>query len=62
MWSMGVANIKALGLVVSDKKIFFHVAPYIYVKHDPQGGAIFCPRGLIWTNYVEVHQMMLHTK
>ena len=41
-------NIKALGLVVSDKKIF-HVAPYISLCKacDPRGGAIFGPRAII---------------
>ena len=29
---------------------------------DPQGGAIFDPRGIIRTNLVEVHQVMLSNK
>ena len=28
----------------------------------PQGGAIFGPRGIIWTNLVEVHKVKLRTK
>ena len=28
----------------------------------PRGGAIFDPRGIIWTHFVEVHYVMLHTK
>ena len=28
----------------------------------PRGGAIFGPRGIIWTNLIEVHSVMLHTK
>ena len=49
--------------MVSDKKIFY-VSPYISLSKacDPWGVAIFGPRGLISTNLVEVHQMMLHTK
>ena len=29
---------------------------------DPRGGAIFGHRGIILTNLVEVHQVMLHIK
>ena len=29
---------------------------------DPQGGASFDPRGIIWTNLVEVFKEMLYTK
>ena len=41
-------KIKALGPVVSDKKIF-HVAPYISLckTRDPRGRAIFDPRAII---------------
>ena len=28
----------------------------------PGEGGIFDPRGIIWTNLVEVHWVMLHTK
>ena len=34
----------------------------MYLAYDPWGVAIFGPRGQIWTNLVEVHRMMLHTK
>ena len=54
----------ALSLMVSDKKIFFDVFPYISQCKicDPQGGANFSPRGIISANLVEVHRVMLHTK
>ena len=29
---------------------------------DPQGGASFDPRGILWTNLLEVHKDMPHTK
>ena len=50
--------------MVSDKMDFFNVFPYISLFKicDPRGGAIFGPRGIIWTNLVEVHYVMLHTK
>ena len=40
-------NIKALGPVVSDKKIFSHF-PYMNLCKtcDPRGGGIFGPRGI----------------
>ena len=41
--------------MVSGKKIF-------HVNMWPRGGAIFGPKGIIWTNMVEVHLIMLHTK
>ena len=46
--------------MVSDKKIFY-VSPYISLSKasDPWGVAIFGPRGLICTNLVDVHQVML---
>ena len=47
-------NIKALGLVASDKKIFSH---FLYISLcktcDPLVGTIFGPRGYL--NLVEVH-------
>ena len=50
-------NIKALSIMVSDKKIFQCFFPYISQCKicDLQGGAIFGPRGII-------HEVMLHTK
>ena len=44
--------------------MIFYVSPYISLSKacDLWGMAIFGTRGLIWTNLVEVHQMMLHTK
>ena len=49
--------------MVSDKKIVLCFS-YISLSKacDPWGVAIFGPWGLIWTNLVEVHQMMLLTK
>ena len=29
---------------------------------DPRGGASFDPRGILWTNLVEVHKETPHTK
>ena len=57
-------NIKALGLVVSDKtKSKKEGKEKAYVKCDPRGNAFFGPRGIIFgTNVVEIHQMMSHTK
>ena len=49
-----VSNIKGLGLLLSDKKIF-KVFPYMVKTIDPQHGAIFDPRAIIWTTLVEVH-------
>ena len=43
-----IPNIKALGLVVSDKKIFSHF-PYIsYVKHLTPGAEPFLAPGLLF--------------
>ena len=49
-------NIKALGLMVSDKKIFYG-SPYISLCKtcDTRSGATFGPWGIIWTNLVKVH-------
>ena len=57
-----IPNIKALRPVVSDK--IFSRFPCISLckTFDPRGWAIFGPRGIIWTNLVEVHWVMLHTK
>ena len=58
-----IPNIKALGLVVSDKKIFSCFPSLnLWKTCDPWGGTIFGPRGIIWTNLVDVHYAMLHTK
>ena len=54
---------KALGLVVSKKKIF---KSFSHCKsmgaNDPRGGAIFDPRGMIGRIYIEDHYTLLHTK
>ena len=56
-------NMKALGLVVSEKKI---VLCFSHCKsmgaNDPRGGAIFDPRGMIGRIYIEDHYTLLHTK
>ena len=35
---------------------------FLCSTYDPQGGASFDPRGILWTNLVEVHKEMPHTK
>ena len=54
---------KALGLVVSEKKI---VLCFSHCKSmgatDPRGGAIFDPRGMIGRIYIEDHYTLLYTK
>ena len=54
---------KALGLVVSEKKIFlcFSHCKSMGVN-DPRGGAIFHPRGMIGRIYKEDHYTLLHIK
>ena len=55
---------KALGLVVSEKKIFFLCFSHCKSMgaNDPRGGAIFDPRGMIGRIYIEDHHTLLHTK
>ena len=43
-------NMKALGLVVSEKKIFFYIFPM-----TPRGGARMDPRGTVGRIYEEDH-------
>ena len=45
-------NMKALGLVVSEKKIFFF---YIFSQRRPWGGARMNPRGTVGRIYEEDH-------
>ena len=54
---------KALGIVVSEKKIFlcFSHCKSMGVN-DPRGGDIFDPRGMIGRIYKEDHCTLLHTK
>ena len=48
---------KALGLVVSEKKIF------LCFSHDaPRGRASMDPRGTVGRIYIEDHYTLLHTK
>ena len=54
---------KALGLVVSEKKIFLCFSHCKSMgANDPRGGAIFDPRGVIGRIYKEDHYTLLHTK
>ena len=48
---------KALGLVVSEEKIFFYVLPM-----TPRDGAHMDPRGTAGKIYKEDHYTLLHTK
>ena len=52
---------KALGLVVSEKKIFFYVLP-MTPPPTPRGGARMDPRGTVGRIYKEDHYTLLHTK
>ena len=56
-------NMKALGLVVSEEKIFL-CFPHCKSMgaNDPRSGAIFDPRGMIGSIYKEDHYTLLHTK
>ena len=56
-------NINSLGLLVSDKTIFPRF-PYISLCKTfyPWSRAISGPRGIILTNFVEDHLVMLHIK
>ena len=58
-----IQNIKALSLPVSEKKNYetFVLCSCVQLV-IPQGRANFDPRGIIWTNLVEVHKEMLYTK
>ena len=42
----------------SFRSLFLHVRSTC----DPQGGASFDPRGILWINLVEVHKEITHTK
>ena len=54
---------KALGLVVSEKKIFLCFSHCKSMgANDPQGGVIFYPRAMVGRNYKEDHYTLLYTK
>ena len=54
---------KALGLVVSEKKIFFCFSHCKSMEaNDPRGGAIFYPRNMIVRIYKKDHYTLLHTR
>ena len=56
-----ISRLKALRF--QTRKIF-HVSPYISLckGFDSRGAIIFGPRGIVYTNLLEVHKVMLHTK
>ena len=43
------------------KLTYWYLLKADHVPGDTWGGAIFGPRGIIWTNLVEVHLVMLHS-
>ena len=56
-------NMKALGLVVPDKKIFLGFSHCQSMgANDPRGGAVLDPRGMVGRIYKEDHNTLLHTK
>ena len=56
-------NMKALGYVVFEKKIFLCFSHCKSMgANAPRGGAIFDPRGMVGRNYKEYHYTLLHTK
>ena len=60
-WS--TQHMKALGHMVSEKKIFLCFSHCKSMgANDPRGGAIFDPRGMIGRIYIEDHYTLLHTK
>ena len=55
-----ITNIKALGLMVSVKKIYFmFISISLCETCDPRAGAIFVHWGLIWTSLVDVYLVKL---
>ena len=55
-------NMKALGLVVLEKIFVCFSHCKSMGANDPQGEAIFDPRGMVSRNYKEDHYTLLHTK
>ena len=56
-------NMKALALVVSEKKIFFCFSHCKSMgANDPRGGACMDPRGMVSRTYKEDHYALLNTK
>ena len=53
---------KALGHMVSDKKIFFFSIVSLRELLSPRGGTISDPRGMLGRIHVKLHIAMLHTK
>ena len=54
---------KALGLVVSEKKIYLCFSHCKSMRaNDPRGRAIFDPRSMIGRIYKKDHYTLLHTK
>ena len=58
-----IQNIEALGLLVSEKKIFVSFSHCKSMETIyPRGVAKFDPRGMAGTIYVEDHKPLPHTK
>ena len=59
-----ILNLLALGLMVSEKKIFLMFFSYIalYIHMTPWGLASLEPRGLIGRIYVGNYKTLLHTQ
>ena len=56
-------NMKALGFLVSEKKIFLCFSHCKSMgANDPRGGVIFDPRAMVGRIYKEDHYTLLHTK
>ena len=55
---------KALCLVISEKKIFFNVFPIVCLWElmTPGMGPFYYPRGMVGRIYKEDHYTLLHTK
>ena len=51
----------ALGLVVSEKKIFYVFLLLVYGANDPRDRAISDPMGMISGINIELHMTLLHT-
>ena len=55
-------TMKALDLVVSEKKIIMFLPSLSMGANDPRGGAIFDSRGMVGRIYKEDHYKLLHIK
>ena len=55
-------NLALIGQVVFEKKTVEEFSLYEYVKQVTPGRGHFLPQSYIWTIFIEVHKMKLHTK